>query len=104
MKDINICTPKFHILDYVVKNVWSFGDLKCWNAFSYEHFNFITKKLITMTSASKGIKIKEDVCFMNVSAKVTENLRNRVNERQRSLLSTRVARVIMEMALTATDS
>lgn len=53
----SLSSLKIHLLDHITKDVERFESLKYFAASPYEHFNYVFKKLIRMTSMRKSVLI-----------------------------------------------
>ena len=67
LDDINLFTLKFHLLDHLCNDLARFGDLSLLDASPFEHFNYVIKSFIRMTSMRKSTTIEEAIRIMNTS-------------------------------------
>lgn len=74
LEDVNLFPLKFHMLDNMVENASTFGNLAYLNVSPYEHFKFTIKRFIRMTLMQKRSTTEDSVCVMNATDVVTEHI------------------------------
>lgn len=82
LEDFNLFTLKFHMLDHIAEDVSRFGALNFVDASPFEHFNYVIKKFIRMTSMRRGSTLGEAVKVINSSV-ATEKSINKTGGRIR---------------------
>lgn len=72
MKDFNLFTFKFHVLDHIMEDISQFGAINFSDVSLFEHFNYVIKNFIKMSSIRHGSTLEEAVRAMNASVAIEQ--------------------------------